>query len=96
MSERINSASPAATQTQPAGGSGDSNAVAALEAKASILAEQSSAIVDMAADFKTTVQSRKPYLEAKVVCMRLASLKELRDLGAIDDEELKKEARKLI
>jgi superfamily II DNA helicase RecQ len=96
MSERINTASPAAAQTHPAGGSGNSSSVAAVKTKASILAEQSSAIVDMAADFKTTVQSRKPYLEAKMVRMRLANLKELRNLGVIDDEELKEEAKKLI
>jgi hypothetical protein len=75
MSERMNSISPAATQTQPAGVSKTSNAVAAVKTKASILAEQSSAIVDTAADFKTTVQSRKPYLEANMVRMRLANLK---------------------
>jgi hypothetical protein len=31
-----------------------------------------------------------------MVRMRLKILKELRDLGVIDDEELKEEARKLI
>jgi hypothetical protein len=96
MSERINSISPAATQTQHADLSKHSSTVAAVKTRASIPAEKSSAIVDMAADFKTTVQSRKPYLEAKMVRMRFKNLKELRDLGVIDDEELKEEARKLI
>jgi hypothetical protein len=69
------------------------NAVSAVKAKASVLAEQSSAIVDMAADFKTTLQSRKLYLEAKMVRMRLANLKELRYLGLLMVKSLKKRER---
>jgi hypothetical protein len=66
------------------------NAVSAVKAKASVLAEQSSAIVDMAADFKPTLQSRKLYLEAKMVRMRLANLKELRYFGLLMVKSLKK------
>jgi hypothetical protein len=96
MSETMNADVPAATKSGSSGGIRNSNAASATKTKASILAEQSSAIVDMAADFKTTVQSRKPYLEAKMVHIRLANLKELRDLGIIEDDEFKEEARKLI
>jgi hypothetical protein len=35
-------------------------------------------------------------MEAKMVRIRLANLKELWDLGIIDDDEFKEEARKLI
>jgi hypothetical protein len=96
MSETMNADVPTATQSGASGGISNSNAASATKTKASILAEQSAAIVDMAADFKTTVQSRKPYLEAKMVGIRLANLKELRDLGIIEDDEFKEEARKLI
>jgi hypothetical protein len=76
------------TETAKAGGG--------VKSKAKLLAEQSTAIIDMAADFKATVESRKPYLEAKMLRIKLANLKELKDLGIIDEEEFKIEARKLI
>jgi hypothetical protein len=50
----------------------------------------------MAAVFKDTVQRKKNYLEETMARMRLANSKELRDIGVIDDEELKEEERKKI
>jgi hypothetical protein len=52
--------------------------------------------MDMAADFKATVESRKPYLEGKMLRIKLTKLKELKELGIFDEEELKIEARKLL
>jgi hypothetical protein len=95
ISERMNSTSQSAVKSQSQKDYGSSNNVAAVKTKASILAEQCSAIVAMAADFKTTLESRKPYVEAKMLRIKLANLKELRELGIID-EEFKAEARKLI
>jgi DNA-binding HxlR family transcriptional regulator len=68
-----------------------------VKTKAKLLAEQSSAIIDIQANFKATVDSRKPYLEAKIVKkILLSNLKELEGLGIIDEEEFKIEAMKLI
>ena len=59
-------------------------------------AEQSSAIVKMAADFNATMESWKPYLEAKVKRNKLSHLKELEELGVVDEDELKTEAKNLV
>jgi hypothetical protein len=60
MPERMNFISPAATKTQHADVSKNSNTVAAEKTRASILAEQSSAIFDMAADFKPQYKAGSP------------------------------------
>jgi hypothetical protein len=65
------------TETAKAGGG--------VKSKAKLLAEQSTAFTDMAADCKATVESRKPYLEAKMLRIKLADLKELNQLGIIDE-----------
>jgi hypothetical protein len=67
-----------------------------VKSKAKLLDEQSTAIMNIAADFKATVESRKPHLEAKMLRIKLANLKELKELVIIDEEEFKIEARKLI
>ena len=64
--------------------------------KSKLLAEQSSAIVKMAADFNATMESWKPYLEAKVKRNKLSHLKELEELGVVDEDELKTEAKNLV
>jgi hypothetical protein len=96
ISERMNSASQSAVKSQSQKDDGSSKNISAVKMKASILAEQSSAIVAMAADFKTTLEWRKPYVEAKMLRIKLANLQQLRELGIIDEEEFKAEARKLI
>ena len=64
--------------------------------KSKLQAEQSSAIVKMAADFNATMESRKPYLEAKAKRIKLSHLKELKEIRVVDEDEFKTEAKKLI
>jgi hypothetical protein len=59
VSGGMNSSAQSRAKSQSQKDEGSSNNVAAVRTKASILAEQSSAIVTMAADFRTTFREQK-------------------------------------